>query len=211
MSSSSQAPLREVPFKVTNPELIPKERYYDEEFFRLEKEHFWSKVWQMACRLEEIPELGDWVEYRILDQSVLIVRTNRWRKSLSQRLPSPRAWNSRRATATAGTRASSARSTDGAIIWRARIPSPGAATCSARKRSPRSTSTSSRFGSISGRTAPSSISTRTPRRSTTTSSRWRTGLRRTMSTSFRSSGGLRRLSPATGSWRWRPSWKVFTP
>ena len=76
MSYSAQTALREVPFKVTNPELIPKERYYEEEFFRLEKQHFWSKVWQMACRLEEIPEVGDWVEYRILDQSVLIVRTN---------------------------------------------------------------------------------------------------------------------------------------
>jgi len=69
------APLRRVPFKVTDPEQIPAQRYYDEEFFRLEAEHLWPKVWQMACRLEEIPEVGDYVEYKILDKSVFVVRT----------------------------------------------------------------------------------------------------------------------------------------
>ncbi|MDG2003903.1 MAG: aromatic ring-hydroxylating dioxygenase subunit alpha [Novosphingobium sp.] len=65
---------RDVPFAITHPERIPKERYYDETFFKLENEHFWPRVWQMACRLEEIPEIGDWTEYRILDRSVIIVR-----------------------------------------------------------------------------------------------------------------------------------------
>jgi nitrite reductase/ring-hydroxylating ferredoxin subunit len=32
-------------------------------------------VWQMAARLEEIPEVGDYVEYRNLDKSVIVVRT----------------------------------------------------------------------------------------------------------------------------------------
>jgi phenylpropionate dioxygenase-like ring-hydroxylating dioxygenase large terminal subunit len=67
--------LSKVPFKVVNPERIPARRYYDEAFFRLENELFWPRVWQMACRLEEIPEVGDWVEYRILDKSVIVVRT----------------------------------------------------------------------------------------------------------------------------------------
>ena len=66
---------RKVPYRIEHPERIPKQRYYDEEFFRLEKELFWPRVWQMACRLEEIPEVGDWVEYKILDQSVIVVRT----------------------------------------------------------------------------------------------------------------------------------------
>lgn len=68
-------PERDVPFAITHPERIPKQRYYDEAFFRLENEHFWPRVWQMACRLEEIPEIGDWIEYRILDRSVIVVRT----------------------------------------------------------------------------------------------------------------------------------------
>ena len=40
-----------------------KERYFDPEFFRLEAEQLWSRVWQMACRLEEIPRPHDYVEY----------------------------------------------------------------------------------------------------------------------------------------------------
>jgi len=69
------ASLDQVPFRVTDPELIPTERYYDEEFFRLEKEKLWPHVWQMACRLEEIPNVGDYVEYTILDKSVIVVNT----------------------------------------------------------------------------------------------------------------------------------------
>ena len=53
---------------------IPKQRYYDAEFYALEAEMFWPKVWQMACRLEEIPARGDFVEYEILDQSIIVVR-----------------------------------------------------------------------------------------------------------------------------------------
>ena len=53
---------------------IPKERYVDPEFFALEAEQLWPRVWQMACRLEEIPQPHDFVEYEILDQSVLVVR-----------------------------------------------------------------------------------------------------------------------------------------
>jgi phenylpropionate dioxygenase-like ring-hydroxylating dioxygenase large terminal subunit len=74
VSKAADAPLREVPFKVTHPERIPAKRYYDKDFFELEREHFWPHVWQMACRLEEIPNLGDWVEYKILDKSVIVVR-----------------------------------------------------------------------------------------------------------------------------------------
>ena len=53
---------------------VPKERYYDPDFYRLEAELLWPRVWQMACRLEEIPQPGDFAEYEILDQSVLVVR-----------------------------------------------------------------------------------------------------------------------------------------
>jgi nitrite reductase/ring-hydroxylating ferredoxin subunit len=34
-----------------------------------------AKVWQVACREEEIPEVGNYVTYDILDQSVIVVRT----------------------------------------------------------------------------------------------------------------------------------------
>ena len=44
-----------VPFAVEVPDRIPKERYYDPDFYALEAEQLWPRVWQMACRLEEIP------------------------------------------------------------------------------------------------------------------------------------------------------------
>jgi phenylpropionate dioxygenase-like ring-hydroxylating dioxygenase large terminal subunit len=75
MDAMTGPTLRTIPFKVTDPQRIPAARYHDEEFFKLEAEHLWPRVWQMACRLEEIPELGDWVEYQILKYSVIIVNT----------------------------------------------------------------------------------------------------------------------------------------
>jgi phenylpropionate dioxygenase-like ring-hydroxylating dioxygenase large terminal subunit len=56
------------------PDRAPKERYFDPDFYQLEAELLWPRVWQMACRLEEIPEPGDFVEYEILDQSVIVLR-----------------------------------------------------------------------------------------------------------------------------------------
>ena len=64
------------PFPITNPELVPAKRYYDDEFFRLEKEAVWPHVWQMACRLEEIPRIGDYTTYEIFDKSVILLNTN---------------------------------------------------------------------------------------------------------------------------------------
>jgi len=66
----------EVPFAVTTPTRIPAARYYDQKFYDLECERLWPRVWQMACRLEEIPNPGDYVVYEILDQSVIVVRVD---------------------------------------------------------------------------------------------------------------------------------------
>jgi len=63
-----------VPFAVDVPDRIRTERYHDPAFFALEVEHLWPRVWQMACRLEEIPHPGDFSVYDILDQSVIVVR-----------------------------------------------------------------------------------------------------------------------------------------
>lgn len=60
---------------ITDPELVPAARYFDPEFYRLECEELWPHVWQMACRLEQIPEIGDWVEYSNIGKSVIVVRT----------------------------------------------------------------------------------------------------------------------------------------
>jgi phenylpropionate dioxygenase-like ring-hydroxylating dioxygenase large terminal subunit len=75
VETSDKAKLAAVPLRVTDKEKIPSKRYYDPEFFDLEREKLWPHVWQMAARLEEIPEVGDYVEYRNLDKSVIVVRT----------------------------------------------------------------------------------------------------------------------------------------
>ena len=35
----------------------------------------WTRVWQFACRVEDIPEVGDSLVYDILDYSFVIVRS----------------------------------------------------------------------------------------------------------------------------------------
>jgi phenylpropionate dioxygenase-like ring-hydroxylating dioxygenase large terminal subunit len=52
---------------------IPKDRYIDPEFLQLEYDRIFARTWQMACRLEEIPDAGDYLEYEIGDQSILVV------------------------------------------------------------------------------------------------------------------------------------------
>ena len=65
-----------VPYAIEVPDRAPKQRYYDPDFYQLEAEQLWPRVWQMACRLEEIPEPGDFVTYEILDQSVIVLRAD---------------------------------------------------------------------------------------------------------------------------------------
>lgn len=56
------------------PVEIATDRYTSPEIQQREREAIWMKVWQIAGRADELPEPGDWKEYRILDQSFLIVR-----------------------------------------------------------------------------------------------------------------------------------------
>lgn len=51
------------------------EPYVSETYAREEKDKLWSKVWQFACREEEIPNPGDYYTYDILDQSFIVLRT----------------------------------------------------------------------------------------------------------------------------------------
>jgi len=64
----------DLPYAMQAPNRVPRERYYDRGFFEREKEKLWNRVWQMACRLQEIPRANDYVEYEICDQSILVVR-----------------------------------------------------------------------------------------------------------------------------------------
>jgi phenylpropionate dioxygenase-like ring-hydroxylating dioxygenase large terminal subunit len=61
--------------RVTADGFVPKERYTTREFLDREMEGLWSRVWQIACREEELGAVGDYVEYVIGDQSVLVLRS----------------------------------------------------------------------------------------------------------------------------------------
>ncbi len=65
-----------VPWAMELPDRVPKQRYFDPDFYAMEAELLWPRVWQMACRLEEIPDARDFVEYEFLDQSIVVVRTD---------------------------------------------------------------------------------------------------------------------------------------
>jgi nitrite reductase/ring-hydroxylating ferredoxin subunit len=60
--------------RVGDDGFIPKDRYISRAFVELEMERLWPFTWQIACREEEVSAPGDYVEYAIGDQSVLVVR-----------------------------------------------------------------------------------------------------------------------------------------
>ena len=63
-----------VPHAIVRQDRVPVQRYFDPDFYEMECELLWSRVWQMACRLEEIPEPGDFVEYENVGRSIVLVR-----------------------------------------------------------------------------------------------------------------------------------------
>ena len=69
-SSEASGPIEARPGTVR----IPRDRYTSPEFHRLEMEAVWKRVWQMACREDQVAAPGDFAEYTIADQSVLILR-----------------------------------------------------------------------------------------------------------------------------------------
>ncbi len=64
-----QAPLPGGPLKV------PVGRYFEKKYHDLEVEHIWKKCWQMVCREDDIPEVGDYHLYEIAHLQYLVVRT----------------------------------------------------------------------------------------------------------------------------------------
>lgn len=55
---------------------ISTDRYTSREYADRERDAIWMRVWQVAGRVDEVREVGDWKEYRLYDQSFLIVRGN---------------------------------------------------------------------------------------------------------------------------------------
>jgi phenylpropionate dioxygenase-like ring-hydroxylating dioxygenase large terminal subunit len=58
------------------PDFIPADRYRAADIFQLEKEKLWPRVWQIVCRIEELPNIGDYIRYDICDDRIIVVRTS---------------------------------------------------------------------------------------------------------------------------------------
>lgn len=56
------------------PLTYPVEAFICPEYAKAEHDKLWSKVWQMAGRLEDIPEPGMFLTYNIGDESIIVVR-----------------------------------------------------------------------------------------------------------------------------------------
>lgn len=57
------------------PVVIPNEPFVSREYAEAEADKLWAKVWQAACRVEELPKVGDYVTYDIGDESIILVRS----------------------------------------------------------------------------------------------------------------------------------------
>jgi nitrite reductase/ring-hydroxylating ferredoxin subunit len=62
-------------FGEVSEDFIPASDFYSKEFAELENERLWPRVWQMACREEDIPEVGDYYTYDIVDESIIVIRS----------------------------------------------------------------------------------------------------------------------------------------
>lgn len=58
----------------TRADFVSKEHYLSPDIAHLENVRLWPRVWQVACRAEEISNVGDFVTYEAADQSILVVR-----------------------------------------------------------------------------------------------------------------------------------------
>ncbi len=54
---------------------FPVEAYVSPEYARAEDEKLWGRVWQHARRVEEIPNVGDFITYNVGRESIIIIRT----------------------------------------------------------------------------------------------------------------------------------------
>jgi phenylpropionate dioxygenase-like ring-hydroxylating dioxygenase large terminal subunit len=54
---------------------IPAKWFNGADVTALENEKMWPRTWHCAARIEEFPEIGDYVAFEMLDESILVVRT----------------------------------------------------------------------------------------------------------------------------------------
>jgi len=67
--------LRETSTYEGNSFQVPVERFLSKDYCDVEVEKLWKRVWQVACREEEIAEVGDIYLYEVATLQFIIVRT----------------------------------------------------------------------------------------------------------------------------------------
>ena len=79
LAKQDSKPIPEALTKESSPNLgsekIPADRYTSYDFHRQEVEKVWKRTWQVVCREEEIPNVGDHFVYNVADLSFLVVRS----------------------------------------------------------------------------------------------------------------------------------------
>ena len=60
---------------LSSPTTIGVDAYTSPDYARAERDRLWRKVWQQAGRIEDIREIGSYLTYDILDDSIIVVRT----------------------------------------------------------------------------------------------------------------------------------------
>jgi phenylpropionate dioxygenase-like ring-hydroxylating dioxygenase large terminal subunit len=73
----SKDPQSVVNSRAIRDDFVPKDDYFSPAFEASEAEYLWLRVWQIACREEEVSATGDFVTYDIIDDSIVVVRTER--------------------------------------------------------------------------------------------------------------------------------------
>ena len=63
--------------QLSEPLTFPVEAYLSPEYARAEADLLWPKVWQHAGRVEEVPNVGDFITYNVARDSILVVRTSK--------------------------------------------------------------------------------------------------------------------------------------
>src|ERR1700755_1936740 len=71
VASPVEKPLSDRAVKIGN------EAYISKDYARAEADKLWAKVWQIACREEEIEKVGDFVTYDVGFESIIVTRVAR--------------------------------------------------------------------------------------------------------------------------------------
>jgi phenylpropionate dioxygenase-like ring-hydroxylating dioxygenase large terminal subunit len=52
----------------------PTEAFHSRDYLEAEKTLLWPRVWQMVERIEDFPDVGDWITYNVANESIIVMR-----------------------------------------------------------------------------------------------------------------------------------------